>query len=327
MPEEFRGNAGTMPGKCMQIIFIPHFNSPIFAPEYSGRGVRHSVSNGNSPIFVAITTCKNMSFFENKVVVITGGSDGIGKALIEALIPLGAKVATCGRSHDKIYKLQMEYSNVMLHAIACDVSNEQECQRFIESTIDTFGGIDILINNAGISMRALFIDSATEVTRKVMEINFLGAVYCTRYALPSILERKGAVVGVSSIAGYRGLPGRSAYSASKFALQGWLESLRTELLQSGVHVMWVCPGFTTSNIRHAALDSTGHALGESILNEQKLMSAEVCAAHIIRAIEKRKRTLVLTFMGKVTVILNKVFPRLADKLTYNHYYKKGELVN
>ena len=118
-----------------------------------------------------------MSFFQNKVVVITGGSDGIGKALIEALIPLGAKVATCGRSHDKIYKLQMENARVLLHAVACDVSKEEECKRFIESTIETFGRIDILINNAGISMRALFVDCDTDVTRKVMDINFLGAVY------------------------------------------------------------------------------------------------------------------------------------------------------
>jgi len=268
-----------------------------------------------------------MSFFQDKVVVITGGSDGIGKALIEGLIPRGAKVATCGRSHDKIYKLQMEYSNVLLHAVACDVSIEEECRRFIDSTIETFGRIDILINNAGISMRALFAECDTKVTRKVMEINFLGAVYCTKYALPSILENKGTIVGVSSTAGYRGLPGRSAYSASKFALQGWLESLRTELLHSGVNVMWVCPGFTASNIRLAALDVHGEARGETVLNEASLMSAADCARHILKAIERRKRTLILTFLGKVTVLINKVAPSLADRLTYKHYYnKKGEFI-
>ena len=268
-----------------------------------------------------------MSFFQDKVVVITGGSDGIGKALIEVLIPLGAKVATCGRSHDKIYNLQMEYSKVLLHAVACDVSDEEECRRFIESTIDTFGGIDVLINNAGISMRALFTECETRVTKKIMDINFLGSVYCTKYALPSILERKGTVAGVSSTAGYRGLPGRSAYSASKFALQGWLESLRTELLHSGVHVMWVCPGFTASNIRLAALDRQGQARGESVLDEGRLMTSQDCARHIVRAIERRKRTLVLTFLGKVTVLINKVAPSLADRLTYRHYYnKKGEFV-
>ncbi|MBS1664313.1 MAG: SDR family oxidoreductase [Bacteroidetes bacterium] len=268
-----------------------------------------------------------MSFFQDKVVVITGGSDGIGKALISTLIPLGAKVATCGRNHDKIYNLQREYSHVMLHAMACDVSNEIECRRFIESTIDTFGKIDILINNAGISMRALFLDADTDVTRKIMEINFLGAVYCTKYALPSILENGGTVVGVSSTAGYRGLPGRSAYSASKFALQGWLEALRTEMLHSGVNVMWVCPGFTASNIRMAALDNHGKARGESVLNEGSLMTAEECARHILHAIEKRKRTLILTFLGKITVLMNKVAPSLADRLTYKHYYnKQGEFV-
>jgi short-subunit dehydrogenase len=283
-------------------------------------------SQDNSPIFAPIIFYINMSFFHDKVVVITGGSDGIGKALIEALIPLGAKVATCGRDHDKLYRLQMQYSNVLLHTWACDVSNELECQRFIESTIDIFGGIDILINNAGISMRALFLDSATEVTRRVMDINFFGAVYCTKYALPSILERKGILVGISSTAGYRGLPGRSAYSASKFALQGWLESLRVELWRTGVHVMWVCPGFTASNIRHAALDENGQARGESVLDEKKIMSAETCAIHILRAIEKRRRTLRLTLTGKVTVLINKFFPSLADRLTYNFYYKNGQFV-
>lgn len=268
-----------------------------------------------------------MSFFQDKVVVITGGSDGIGKALIEALIPLGAKIATCGRSHDKIYKLQMEYAAVMLHAVACDISDEEECRQFIESTIETFGRIDILINNAGISMRALFTDCDINVTKKVMEVNFLGAVYCTKYALPSILENKGTIVGVSSTAGYRGLPGRSAYSASKFALQGWLESLRTEMLHSGVHVMWVCPGFTASNIRLAALDSHGATRGESVLNEGSLMTADACAHHILKAIRRRKRTLVLTLLGKVTVFINKMAPSLADRLTYKHYYnKKGEFV-
>jgi short-subunit dehydrogenase len=267
-----------------------------------------------------------MSFFNNKVVVITGGSDGIGKALIEALIPLGAKVATCGRSHDKLYTLRMEYSNVMLHTMACDVSNEQECRNFIESTIETFGGIDILINNAGISMRSLFIDADTDVLRKVMDTNFFGAVYCTKYALGSIIERKGTIVGISSMAGYRGLPGRSGYSASKFALQGWLESLRTELLHTGTEVMWVCPNFTASNIRNAALTHDGTPQGESPLEEGKLMTARQCAHNIIRAIEKHKRTLVMGFGSKAEVFIFKFFPRLADSMTYKFFFKKGELV-
>ena len=159
-----------------------------------------------------------------------------------------------------------------------------------------------------------------------MEINFFGVVYCTKYALSSLIERKGTIVGVSSIAGYRGLPGRSGYSASKFALQGWLESIRTELEGDGVHVMWVCPGFTTSNIRYAALNKEGKQQGESPMNEGKMMSAEECAEHILDAIKNKKRTLVLTFTGKRTVFMNKFFPGLADKLVRKFYFKEGKLV-
>jgi short-subunit dehydrogenase len=267
-----------------------------------------------------------MSFFTDKVVIVTGGSDGIGKALIGLLIESGAKVATCGRQYDKLYALQLEYSQFMLHTMVCDVSHEDECKRFIQSTIETFGTIDILINNAGISMRSLFDDAETDVIRRLMDVNFMGAVYCTKAALPYIINQKGTIVGVSSTAGYRGLPGRSGYSASKFALQGWLEALRTELYDTGVHVMWVSPGFTTSNIRNTALNSEGVGQGESPLDESKLMSAETCAKYILSAIEKRKRVLVLTFTGKLTVFLNRFFPSLTDKLVHRYYFKNGELI-
>ena len=266
------------------------------------------------------------NFFTNKVVAVTGGSEGIGKALVSALIAQGAKVATCGRNHDKLYQLQAEFPSAFLHATVTDVSSENDCHRFIESTIKAFGGIDILINNAGISMRALLKDADMDVIRKVMDINFYGTVYCTKYALPSLIERKGTIVGVSSIAGYRGLPGRSGYSASKFAVQGWLEAIKTELMGDGVHVMWVCPGFTTSNIRNAALNKEGQSHGETPMDEGKMMSAETCAAHILKAIRKKKRTLVLTFTGKRTVFMQKFFPKLADKFAHNFFFKEGKLV-
>ena len=267
-----------------------------------------------------------MSFFKDKVVVVTGGTEGIGKALIETLIPLGAKIATCGRHHDKLYELQMRYAGTLFHAIACDVSKEQDCKRFIESTIKVFGGIDILINNAGISMRALVKDVDMEVMKKVMDVNFYGAVFCSTFALPSITERKGSIVGISSIAGYRGLPGRSAYSASKFALQGWLEALRIEMMDDEVNVMWVCPNFVTSNIRFAALDHEGMPRNESTMDESKMMTAEECAQIILEAIEKKKRSLILTFTGKRTVLMNKLFPSLTDKMVHKFYFDKGKLV-
>ncbi len=266
------------------------------------------------------------AYFKNKVVVVTGGTDGIGKALVESLINKGAKVATCGRNHDKLYLLQAEYPSAHLHTMVADVSNENDCRRFMETTIKVFGGIDILINNAGLSMRALLKETTVEVIKKVMDINFYGTVYCTKFALDSIIAQKGTIVGVSSIAGYRGLPGRSGYSASKFAVQGWLEAIKTELMADGVHVMWVCPGFTTSNIRNAALNKDGTSHGETPMDESKMMSAEECAAHILTAIEKKKRTLVLTFTGKRTVFMQKFFPKLADKLAYKFFFKDGKLI-
>ena len=264
--------------------------------------------------------------FTDKVVAITGGTDGIGKALIDVLIAKGAKIATCGRNQDKLYALQIEYSNKALHTITADVSNEQDCKRFIDSTIQTFGGIDVLINNAGISMKALVKDTEISTFKKLMDTNFWGTVYCTKFALQNIIERKGTIVGVSSIAGYRGLPGRSGYSASKHAVNGWLEALRTELLYTGVNVMWVCPGFTTSNIRVMALDNEARPHGKSPMDEAKMMSAAECARHIVKAIEKRKRTLVLTFTGKQTVFMNKFFPGWADKLVRKHFFKNEELI-
>jgi short-subunit dehydrogenase len=264
--------------------------------------------------------------FIDKVVAITGGTDGIGKALVDAFIQRGAKVATCGRNQDKLYNLHVQNANKILHTVEADVSKEEDCRRFIESTIETLGGIDILINNAGISMRALVKDTDLTTLKKVMDINFWGTVYCTKFALNEIIKANGTIVGVSSIAGYRGLPGRSGYSASKHAVNGWLEALRTELLDTDVNVMWVCPGFTTSNIRNAALNKEAKPQGESPMDEDKMMSAAECAEYILKAIEKRKRTLVLTFTGKQTVFLNKFFPKWADKLVRKHFYKNNELV-
>ena len=266
------------------------------------------------------------SFFENKVVVITGGSDGIGKALINRLIPLGAKVATCGRNPEKLKMLQDLFPGQPLLAMAADVSDYNNCKKFIDSVIQTYGGIDILVNNAGISMRAELQEADVSVIKKVMGINFNGTVHCTKLALNSILERKGIIVGVSSIAGFRGLPGRAGYSASKFAVNGFLEALRTELLDTGVHVMWICPGFTASNIRNAALVKDGSHQGSTPLDETSLMSAEACAAITLKAIEKKKRTLIYTAADKRTVWINKWFPGLADKLVRNYFYKKGSLI-
>ncbi|MCH5597466.1 SDR family oxidoreductase [Niabella ginsengisoli] len=264
--------------------------------------------------------------FKDKVAVVTGGTDGIGRALVNALLSYGARVATCGRSHDKLYELQAQHASLPLHTLVADVSNEAECKRFIDSTLGVFGKIDLLINNAGISMRGLFKDLELDVIKKVMDVNFFGAVYCTKFAMPALIESKGTIVGISSIAGYRGLPGRTGYSASKFALQGFLESLKTELKDDGVHVMWVSPGFTSSKIRDHALNDKGETQKENPMDEEKMMSAEECARHLLSGIMKKKRTLVLTLTGKETVFLNKFFPSLADKLVHKFYFKNKQLI-
>ena len=267
-----------------------------------------------------------MVSFTNKVVAITGGTDGIGKALVDLFLQQGAKVATCGRNHDKLYQLQRLYINMPLHIVSADVSKESECVTFINSVIETYGTIDILINNAGISMRAMFKDLDLTTIRTLMDVNFWGSVYCTKLALPYISKNKGTIVGISSVAGFRGLPGRTGYSASKFALHGFLEALRTEIMDDGVNVMWICPGFTSTNIRNAALNKDAKPQGESPMDEEKMMTAEECAHHIIKAIKNRDRMLVLTTTGRSTLFMSKFFPGWADKLIRKFYFKNNELV-
>jgi short-subunit dehydrogenase len=262
---------------------------------------------------------------KDKVVVITGGSSGIGKALAEVFGSRGSKILITGRNKDELTKVVDELKNkqISITAFQADVSSEQDNKFMAEEAIRTFGKIDILINNAGISMRALFEDVDLDVVKKVMDINFYGVLYATKYCLPEIKKNNGSIIGISSIAGYRGLPGRTGYSASKFALNGFLEVLRTELLKTGVHVLTACPGFTASNIRKRSLTKDGSSQGESPRNEDTMMSSEECALHIYKATIKRKNSLILTTQGKLAVLINKVFPRLADKLVYNVMAKEA----
>lgn len=260
----------------------------------------------------------------NKVIVITGGSSGIGKALVENALHQGAKVAVCARNEDKLKLLFNGIGNENILVCKADVSIEEDCKNFIASVLQKWGRVDVLINNAGISMRALFEEADLAVIKELMDVNFWGMVYCTKYALPSIRANKGVIAGISSIAGYRGLPGRTGYSASKFAMQGFLEALRTELLHTGTQVMWVSPGFTASNIRNVARAANGSQQGETPLEESKLMSSEECAKLILDAISRRKRTIIMTLQGNLTVWINKLFPGLADKLVYNHFLKEAD---
>ena len=196
--------------------------------------------------------------------------------------------------------------------VKADVSIQQDCKRLIDAAVERFGRIDILVNNAGLSMRASFAQVDLSVIKRLMDVNFWGTVYCTKYALPWLLKSKGSVVGVISVAGYAGLPGRTGYSTSKFAIRAFLETLRMEHLDDGLHVMVFAPGYTASNVRKSALLADGTQQGNTPKDESKLMSAEAVAEKMAVGLYRRRREMILTALGYCDVWLYKRFPRLMD---------------
>lgn len=264
---------------------------------------------------------------KDKVVIITGASSGIGKSLALKFGKMGSKVVLAARNAENLEIVNAELKNhgVETLIVKADVSIESDCAAIIEQTMSKFGKIDVLINNAGISMRAVFADLDLSVIKKLMDVNFWGTVYCTKYALPYLLQSRGSVVGVISVAGHIGLPARSGYSASKFAVRGFLDTLRCETQKSGIHVMVVAPGFTESNIRKVALKADGSSQAETPRDESKMMTSAEVADKIYTGVIRRKRSMVLTLMeGKFTVWLNKWFPSLVDRLAYSHMAKEPD---
>jgi len=262
--------------------------------------------------------------FREKVVVITGASSGIGLACARKFAELGAKVVIASRSENILSEIAKEIEsggNTCL-AVKTDVSLETDCEKLCETAIKKFGRIDILINNAGISMRALLKDVDITVLKQVMDVNFWGTVYCTKFFLPHIQKTKGTIVGISSIAGFHGLPGRTAYSASKSAMQGFLESVRIENLKNGVQVLILAAGFTSTNIRKRALDAHGKPQGETPLNENKLIPPGRVAKNVIRAIKKGKRNRIMTVEGQLMVFLQRIIPKLVDSVIYNKFKRE-----
>lgn len=259
---------------------------------------------------------------KNKVVLITGGSSGIGESCAVSYGKAGAKVVITGRNNDKLIeaKARIEAEGVKeVLALTGDVSSYEDCEGIVKSAIDTFGSIDVLVNNAGISMRSMFDDIAVDVFKQVMDINFYETLYMTKVCLPHIRKTQGSIIGVSSIAGKKGLPARTAYSASKFAMEGFMQSLRLELMHENVHVLVVSPGFVKTNIRNTALTSDGSSQGKSPKDEDKLMTPEEVADAMVKATVSRKRDLVLTTQGKTLVKVDKIAPGFADKQVYKHF--------
>ncbi|MBL4610801.1 SDR family oxidoreductase [Halopseudomonas sp.] len=254
--------------------------------------------------------------FQQKVVVVTGGCAGIGRALALRFAQAGARIAILDVQDEPLVAFReqlMTKVNAEVLAIHCDVADDDACQQAICQVIEHFGGIDLLINNAGITHRSEFASTDLEVFQRIMAVNYFGALHCTRHALESLLERKGQIIVLSSISGFAPLLYRSAYNASKHALHGLFETLRLEVREQGVNVMLVSPGYTATDIRKNALVGDGSINQASIVAPFKVASPNDVADEIYLGAVRRKRLLVLSNVDWRARFLSRFFPRLFER--------------
>ncbi len=266
-----------------------------------------------------------MSVFKDSVIIVTGASEGIGRALCLALAPQGAKLAIAARNAERLASLKAEVEGLGGQAltIPMDVTDESACKALVDQCVAAFGGVDVLVNNAGGTMWARLDEIRdTSIFERLMRLNYLGSVYCTYYALPYLKERRGRLVGIASVAGLSGVPTRSGYSASKHAMFGFFDSLRIELMGSGVSVTMVAPDFVLSEVHRRALDGEGRPLGSSPMKESRIMTADACAALIVRAMERRERLLITSLRGRVARCLKLFAPAWVDRIARNAIEKR-----
>jgi len=252
----------------------------------------------------------------NRVVVVTGAASGIGAAICAEFGKHGAKIALIDVDEQNLEarKRELIALNIDSFAWKCDVSMTDQCQAVMRQVISHYGGIDVLVNNAGITQRCAFVDAQISMYRKVMDVNFFGALNCTAPAIESLIKRQGTIVVTSSIAGLTPVLGRTGYCASKHALHGFFSTLRAELKKHGVHVLIVCPGFTSTNLQIRALGGDGSVTShpQSRIGEQAL--PEDVAGAIYRSVLKRKSLLVLTPIGKISYLFHKFAPGLYERV-------------
>ena len=254
---------------------------------------------------------------KNDVVVITGASKGIGAELARQLAAKGARLVLAARNERELEAVAQECRKLgaAVVSVKADVAVERDCQAIVAGAVVAFGRIDTLVNNAGISMWARFEDiEDLSILDRIMQVNYMGAVYCTRHALPHLREARGLIVGVCSLAGRVGLPTRTGYAASKHAMTGFFDSLRIELADSGVGVTMIYPGFVSTGIRENATGPDGKPIMVSPVKEREVMSVEDCARRIVRAIERREREVVMTARGKIGLWLKLLAPSLVDRI-------------
>jgi len=254
--------------------------------------------------------------FTGKVAIITGSSMGIGKATAFLMAQHSVKIVLNGRDEEKLQRVKTEMLSKGYEVIAVrgDITLTEDCERLIKTTIDTYGRIDILINNAGISMRGNFETLDMSVFKKVIDTNILGALYPTKYAIPHIKASKGSVVFISSVAGIRGLPGISVYCSAKMALTAIAESLKVELNGIGVHIGIVYVGFTQNEADKKTMDADGKLIPIEDRSNKKANTTEQVAKEIFKNIRKRRFKTIISFLGKMNEFTNKLLPRLTDKI-------------
>jgi len=250
------------------------------------------------------------------VVAITGAASGIGRALARRYARSGARLGLLDRDRTGLDEVAAELTErgAEILALDCDVTRWDDCKGAIESLLDSYGGIDVLINNAGITHVSPFAATDVDVVRRVMDVNLFGALHCTKAALASLVARRGLVIVISSVAGFSPLAGRCAYSASKHALHGMFETLRSEQRASGLGVMMVCPGFTRTGIEASALDGDGRALRAPRSVYGRQADPDQVAEAIHRAALRRRRLLVLSPVGKLSYAISRVWPALYEQL-------------
>lgn len=258
-----------------------------------------------------------MSTFTDQVIVVTGASEGIGRALCLVLAAQRPRLVLAARNVDRLNELKSEVEALGAQALVVptDVTDEAACRALIDAAVAAYGQIDVLINNAGGTMWTLMEDlEDLSIYERLMRLNYLSAVYCTYFALPHLKKSKGRIVGLSSVAGITGVPTRTAYSASKHAMFGFFDSLRIELAPHGVSVTMAAPDYVLSEIHRRALGKDGKPLGKSPLQEAKIMTAEECAQRIVTAMEQRQRLLLTSTRGRVGRWLKLIAPGLMDNI-------------
>jgi len=254
---------------------------------------------------------------KDNVVIITGASKGIGAELARQLAAKGAKLVLAARSGAELEAVADECreSGAPVVTVKADVGEERDCQAIVAGALLAFGRVDTLVNNAGMSMWARFEEIRdVSVLERIMRVNYMGAVYCTSHALPSLRESRGRIVGISSLAGRTGVPTRTGYAASKHAMTGFFDSLRIELAGSGITVTMIYPGFVSTGIRENATGPDGEPILVSPVREGEVMSVADCARRIVRAIERREREVVMTARGRMGLWLKLVAPGLVDRI-------------